>query len=369
MRSNWGISSQETKCSINFLGMRRAMRILHPKMKTLTMSESADERDFNEVSNRSNTTNALYGAYYFRPQNRGLVSLGIRASKFSILDTWYLEPRLNMEYPLSPAVRLKLTGEKRYQTLSQLIEFDDTRLRLQNGIWTLTDLEDIPLLESEQFSTGLLVDLKGWTLDLDAYIKNIDGLTSFTNGFTNASEEYSQGTSCVFGIDFLLKKQWKKYRFWLGYTYNSVDYEFEELFDGQFPGNNDVTHNLTLSNTFENGHWKFSLGWNFRTGVPFTPVEGFDVTNGDIEFGEINSRRLPNYHRLDASALYQFKWSAKKDIRCLAGLSFQNLYARQVPLSVFYRVDDDPETGLQEIDQLEQLSLGLTPNFLFRVNF
>ena len=110
-------------------------------------------------------------------------------------------------------------------------------------------------------------------------------------------------------------------------------------------------------------------GWNFRTGAPFTPVEGFDTAEGDIEFGPINSRRLPSYHRLDASARYSFKLSSKRNSRCVMGLSFQNLYGRQVPLSVFYRVDDNPETGQQEIDQLEQLSLGLTPNFLLRINF
>ena len=236
---------------------------IDPDDEDLDNEASVDERDFNEISNRSNTTNSVYGAYYFRPQNRGLVSLGVRGSKFSLLDNFYIEPRLNIEYPLGKILRLKLTGEKRYQTLSQLIEFDDTRLRLQNGIWSLTESDNIPLLESEQFSTGVLVDFNGWTLDIDAYLKNINGLTSFTNGFTSASEEYSQGSSTIFGIDFLLKKQLKDYRFWIGYTYNSVDYEFEELANGKFPGNNDITHNLTLSNTYEKGNWKFSLGMEF----------------------------------------------------------------------------------------------------------
>ncbi|WP_161435216.1 TonB-dependent receptor [Poritiphilus flavus] len=330
---------------------------------------SADERDFNEVSNRKNTTNTVYGAYVFRPQNKGLISLGLRVSTFSLLDGWYFEPRLNVEYPLSKLLRLKLTGEKRYQTISQLVEFDDTRLRLQSGIWTLTDDNEFPLLESEQFSLGLLFDFKGWILDVDGYVKKIDGLTTFTNGFTNASENYSQGTSDVFGLDFLLKKQLGNYRIWLGYTYNKVDYRFEELQDAKFPGNNDITNNLTFSNTYEAGNWRFSLGWNYRTGVPFTPVSGFNVVTGDIEFETINSGRLPDYHRLDASLQYGFRLSSKNESTGTIGLSLQNVYNRQVPLSVFYRVDENPLTGLQDIDQLEQLSLGLTPNFLLRFNF
>ena len=331
--------------------------------------ESADERDFNEISDKANNSNSLYATYYYRPKNRGLISIGLRASTFSLLGGWYFEPRANVEYPLGKVVRLKLTGEKRFQTLSQLVEFDDTRLRLQSGIWTLTDNNDFPLLTSEQFSAGILLNANGWTIDVDGYLKKIDGLTSFTNGFTNASEEYSQGTSDIFGMDLLVKKQWDNYRVWLGYTYNTVDYRFEELANTKFPGNNDITHNLTLSNTYEKGNWRFSLGWNFRTGAPFTPVAGFDALAGDISFGAINSQRLPNYHRLDASAQYQFKLSSQKSHRGTLGLSFQNLYARQVPLSVFYRIDDNPQTGLQEIDQLEQLSLGFTPNFSLRFYF
>lgn len=331
--------------------------------------ESADERDFNEISNRANTTNALYSTYSFRTKNRGLIRLGLRASKFSLLNNWYLEPRLNLEYPINRILRLKVTAERRFQTLSQLIEFDDTRLRLQSGTWTLTDEDLIPLLKSNQYSAGALLDFNGWTIDFDAYIKNIDGLTSFTNGFTNASEEYSQGTSDIFGMDFLLKKQLGDYRIWIGYTYNTVDYNFEELSISKFPGNNDITHNLTLSNTYETGKWKFSLGWNYRTGAPFTPVQSFNSATGDLVFGAINSRRLPDYHRLDASALVNFKLASKKGFNGEAGISFQNIYARQVPLSVFYREDENPITGLPEIEQLEQLSLGLTPNFLLRLNF
>ncbi|MEM8763188.1 MAG: TonB-dependent receptor [Bacteroidota bacterium] len=333
------------------------------------VDSSQDNRDFNEISTRSNTSNAFYGDYSLRTKNRGLIRLGIRASNFSILEDWFWEPRLNVEYPLANFFRLKFTGEKRYQAISQLVEFEDTQSRLESGIWTLTDNEDFPLLESQQFSGGVLIDFSGWTFDLDAYVKKIDGLTSFTNGFTSASEDYSRGSSDILGLDFLMKKQLGDYRIWMGYTYNTVEYQFNELADSKFPGNNDITHNLTLSSTYNSGNWKFSLGWNYRTGAPFTPIAGFNNTTGDITFGDINSLRLPDYHRMDASAQYHFPLSSKKSAKGLFGISLQNLYAREVPLSIFYRVDENPDTGLQEIERLEQLSLGIAPNFLVRFSF
>ena len=326
-------------------------------------------RDFNEKTLTRNITHALYGAYHFRPNNRGLVTVGLRLSKYSLLKDWFLEPRINVEYPLGRSLRLKLTGEKRYQAISQLVEFEDTQIRLQNGVWTLTDNDDFPILESNQFSTGLLFDHKGWTIDLDGYYKKIDGLTTFTNGFTNAAEEYSQGESTILGVDFLLKKHVGSYRIWLGYTFNTIEYSFNNLQQTPFPGNNDITHNVTISNTFEHKNWHFSLGWNYRSGAPYTPAAGLGTQAEEIVFGSINSLRLPAYHRLDASVLYSFKLSRQKTSQGSIGLSCQNLYNRQVPLSVFYRVDENPDTGINDIERLEQLSLGFAPNFLVRFNF
>nr|WP_299343239.1 carboxypeptidase-like regulatory domain-containing protein [Allomuricauda sp.] len=328
-----------------------------------------DTRDFNVERRRTNQSNSVYAEYQFRPQNKGLVSLGVRGSHYSLLDEFYFEPRINVEYPLSDFFRIKGTAERRYQPISQLIEFEDIQLRLENNIWTLSDGNEIPVLESTQFSGGFLISANGWTLDIDGYVKNINGLTSFTNGFTNAAEELSEGESDIFGVDVLLRKEIANYRIWLGYTFNDVQYSFSELQTSSFPGNNDVTHNFRVSNTVDLKNWELSLGWTYRTGIPFTPVDGFNTISGDIDFGSLNSERLPNYHRLDASLLYKFGISQNGNIRGAFGVSFQNIYNRRIPISVFYRVDENVETGFQELNQIEQLSLGFTPNATFRIFF
>ncbi|GAA3593909.1 carboxypeptidase-like regulatory domain-containing protein [Flavivirga amylovorans] len=330
---------------------------------------SGDTRDFNEIKNQENQTHSIYGEYLFRPNNKGVLSLGVRASHYSAINDYFIEPRLNAEFPINKDIRLKVTAEKRYQTISQLVNFEDTQLRLENQIWTLSDGGDIPVLESTQFSSGFLIDLNGWIFDIDAYVKNIEGLTSFTNGFTNASEDFSTGESDIFGIDVLLKKKINDFNFWLGYTFNDVQYTFKSLQNSSFPGNNDVTNNFRASTSYNLGTWELSLGWMYRTGSPFTPVDNFNVTSGDIDFGLINSERLPNYHRLDASLLYHFKLSQRNKTRGVFGVSLQNIYSRQIPLSVFYRVDTNPNTGVEELDRIEQLSLGFTPNATFRLYF
>ncbi|MDE5421554.1 TonB-dependent receptor [Ancylomarina sp. DW003] len=327
-----------------------------------------DTRDFNVKKDDMSQAHSLYAEYMYRPKNKGMLSLGVRRSYYSLVDDFFIEPRINAEYPLSRALRLKATAEKRYQPISQLIEFEDTQLRLGNGIWTLSDHSRIPVLESFQFSGGIFVNTKGWTLDIDAYLKRIDSLTSFTNGFTNTTEDLSVGKSNIVGLDVLVRKRVRNYRVWLGYTFNDVEYTFPELQSTPFRGNNDITHNFKISNTLELKNWEFSLGWTYRTGSPFTPADSFNTSTKEINFGSINSLRLPAYHRLDASLLYRFS-SAGSNFRGVIGASLQNIYARQVPVSVYYRVDTNPITGQDELDRIQQLSLGFTPNMTFRLYF
>ena len=328
-----------------------------------------DERDFNSTQQNSNTTHTFFGEYVFMPKNKGFLSIGLRASQISVVDNFNLEPRLNVEYPLTDWLRVKATAERRYQAISELVQFEDTQLRLENQVWTLSGIEDIPLLSSTQYSGGVIFNFNDLLIDIDAYSKKIKGLTSFTNGFTNATQDFSEGESDIFGIDVLVKKSFNQFNLWTSYTFNDIVYRFNEIQETSFRGNNDITNNFRISGSYDLNNWQFSLGWNYRTGSPFTPVESFDIANEDINFGPINSQRLPNYHRLDASVVHKFNVSKDQRIKGVFSISFQNLYARQVPLSVFYRTDTNPVSGAEELNRIEQLSLGFTPNATLRVNF
>lgn len=328
---------------------------------------SSNNRGFNVNRNNANKSNTAYFSYAYTPKNKALVSLGARFNHYSIVNRLCVEPRLNVEYPVSNTLRLKTTVEKRYQAISQLIEFDDTQLRLENNIWTLSNDNDIPILESLQFSGGFMINVNGWTMDIDAYYKNIQGLTSFTNGFNNPSTNLSKGESEVLGLDVLVKKKINNYNIWLGYTYNDINYTFKELQDSSFSGNNDIPHNFRVSNSLVVKNWELSMGWSCRSGAPYTSIASFNNETGSITYGDINNESLPVYHRLDASLLHKFN-TAKK-IKGTFGVSLQNLYQRKVPVSVYYRVDKNPNTGDNELNRLEQLSLGFMPNATFRLFF
>ncbi len=344
----------------------------------------------------NNFKNAIFGEYIYNFKNKGHINAGVRLVHYNSVNKLLIEPRVNFEYPLSDRFRFKTAIERRNQPISQLVEFNNTELRLENNLWRLSDDNQFPLLSSNQVSGGLLYYHNGLNIDVDAYYKELDGLTTFTSGFSNPLENLEEGKSTIKGIDVLAKYKWNNYKIWAGYTYNDITFQFPDLPNtpSEFPGNNDITHQFRVSNTLTVDQWQFSLGWQYRTGSPITPVNSFDINidadgenAGVVDFGAINSGRLPDFHRLDASVLYDFYINAgNKKLKSQVGFSLLNIYNRVVPLNLIYKAErkplDDggiavPGTDGSSPEELEPIleqviqrfSLGITPNVSFRVFF
>ncbi len=350
----------------------------------------------NSNQDDDNLKNALFGQYTFNFENTGFINAGLRLVHYSSLDEFLIEPRINLEYPLGDRLRIKTAIERRNQPISQLVEFNHTELRLENELFRLSDDQQFPLLSSNQISGGVLYHYKNLNIDVDAYYKELKGLTTFTNGFSNPLENLEEGESTIKGVDVLLKYKWNNYKIWAGYTYNDIVFQFPNLAETplEFPGNNDITHSFRISNTLQLEKWQFSLGWQFRTGKPITPVNSYEIqidadgeNAGVVNFGGVNSDKLPDFHRLDASILYDFNiQSGNKAIKSQVGLSFLNIYNRVKPLNLIYKAErkplDDggiaiPGTNGSTPEELEvileqviqRFSLGFTPNAVFRVYF
>jgi outer membrane receptor protein involved in Fe transport len=79
----------------------------------------------------------------------------------------------------------------------------------------------------------------------------------------------------------------------------------------------------------------------------------------ELEYGAANAKRLPEYHRLDFSAIYQFNFNKTGNWKGQIGASIQNLYNRQVPVSISYRVDDN---AITEERRIRQVTAGIPGN-------
>jgi outer membrane receptor protein involved in Fe transport len=108
------------------------------------------------------------------------------------------------------------------------------------------------------------------------------------------------------------------------------------------------------------GNWNFSLVYLFSTGQPYI------VANREHEDQAVHQtfRRLPNYHRVDVSANYNFHL---KKVRFRLGLSIINLLDRQN----YY--DIDRRNFLFNNISYEETSIiksqGITPNVFLQFRF
>ena len=309
---------------------------------------------------------------YASPDEDLRLRLGGRFNYIENLDTFseiIIEPRLNFSYLLVPHLTLEILGEFKNQVTNQVIDLEQNFLGIEKRRWILSDESTLPITESKQGSIGFNYDKRNWFLSLEGFYKQVDGISTSTQGFQNQNQFNGEiGSYDVKGLEFLINHKNNKFSTWLSYAYNVNNYTFEDIIPPEFPNNLDIRHTLTFASTYTYNNFKLGLGINYRTGKPFTePLPGdegidFSTLPATIVYQEPNSSRLPDYVRADASALYNFDLSRK--VKASAGLSFINLFDTENILNVFYRLNSQ-----LEIEKIESTSLGFTPNVSFRISF
>lgn len=88
------------------------------------------------------------------------------------------------------------------------------------------------------------------------------------------------------------------------------------------------------------------------------PLQNPSLINYDTPNGE----NIDDYIRTDISTTYNFNFSNK--VTATAGFSLWNVLNRKNIINTYYIIGDN-----NSISKVENTSLGITPNFSFRVNF
>ncbi len=304
-------------------------------------------------------------------KNGTYVRVGVRGNYFQKFSRLIIEPRLNLRQKLSNQFAVKLQGEFKNQSATQIIDFQDDFLGVENRRWILVNEQNIPIAESKQGSFGVEFKHNNFVIDIEGFYKTVDGITVSNQGFYN-NFQYLNATGSyeAKGTELLINKTAKNYSTWLSYTYAINDYEFETLSPPKFPNNVDIRHSVSLAfnyNILEN--LEVSAGGIWRTGRPFTkPVEGNEtIQNGNntvVNYDSPNSENLDDFMRIDASLNYTFNVSSS--VKSSLRIGIINLLDRKNNINTYYEVDpSDSDRAIA----IENKSLGLTPNISFRCNF
>lgn len=324
---------------------------------------------------KTNNQQTLLAEYIISKNKKYNVNVGVRASYMPLLDKTFFEPRLYGRLQVFPSFWINTSAEIKQQYTSKIIEFFTSDFGLENELWAISNDVEIPLLKSKQFTFGVLFDKAGWLIDAEAYFKEIDGLTTLATGFDNTNgERIFNGSARVLGADFLVKKKWSNnFSSWVSYTIGENESDFFGFNGGgKFNGNFNISNAVYVAQQMKFGNLDISLGWTFRSGLPFSDIvdSGFNDDQIRLErLANINGRTLPNFHRLDASASYDFYWSKKRKVKSKIGISFINIYNRKNILRRSYEKVFNTAEFAEEINTVDTFSLGFTPNVVFRVQF
>jgi len=228
----------------------------------------------------------------------------------------------------------------------------------------LADGDKFPIINSLHVSGGFIYTNKSWSIDLDAYHKNLKNITALSLGFLNPeNSNFNIGNQTVSGLDAFVKKRFNGFSSWLSYSYNRSKSKFQNLNDNnKFASKSNISHVISSALSYKLKRLQFALGWKWHTGKPFTVAEqGTEV----LEFNNgINTGQLPIYHRLDFSSTYNFNMSKGNKLRGKVGVSIRNIYNRKNLISLEYRGNNSLDDPIQVI---ERYSIGITPNVMFRV--
>lgn len=291
------------------------------------------------------------------------LNLGFRYNYLDKFKKHLFEPRLSFSQKFAAYFSLDISGEIKHQITSQVINFQNDFLGVEKRRWQLANDADIPVIDSKQGSLAINFSQKGWLVSAEGYYKTVDGITTQSQGFQNQYEFVkTAGSYEVTGVDLLLRKRLPNFNVWLSYSIMNNEYTFPDLPEVTFPSNLDIKQAVTFGTTYNYKGFKLAAGLNWHTGKPTTrPVAGQEIIDDEINYSDTNSSRLEDYMRLDASALYEWKFDG---IALHLGVSVWNILDAENEINNYYRINDE---GVAE--EFTQNSLGLTPHALLRVYF
>ena len=329
----------------------------------ITNLDDVDNPLFRERISNVVRTHSLFSQMNYQSTSRKThLKLGMRASYIDKFKKTLIEPRVSLSHKLSTHFNTLFSAELKHQNTSQIINFQNDFLGIEKRRWQLANDEDIPILQSKQFTGGFNYEREGWLLDVEGYYKEVDGITMRSQGF-QTKYQFTKGIGSyqVLGVDFLARKQWDEWSLWLSYSTMDNSYSFPETEERTFRSNFDIRQTIKAGIAYRIRNLKVAAGVNWHTGKPTTALlNGQEVVDGNLAFGRANDAEFKDYIRVDLSALYQL--SSKKGWRADLGVSVWNIVNQENVIDNFYRINEQ-----QEAQEFVQRALGITTNAVIRV--
>ncbi len=308
-----------------------------------SFKEFIDEVTLDKQQNREANIHSFYASARHNWGSKFMATLGIHSDYYEPLNTLYVDPRVSLSFSATKAFFLKASAGVSHQFIQQKFKKDFDDFRLDNQFWELPR-DKAEVIEGKQFMIGALYNVLGWLVDLEVYQRKTKNLTfqpSPGNDFIGSLE--------AIGGDLFLKKKWKFYETWVGYSLSKVTSNFDINSTAFF----NQSHIFNLTGLVNLEKWNFAMTWQYSTGLP---VEIPTSITSTIPY----TNRFPAQHQLDFSATYTF-WNNSKGGKGTVGLSMINIYDRENIINIF---QDRPREN-----NLFRQAIGFAPNLQASFHF
>ncbi len=304
---------------------------------------------------------------------------GMRSTYYQPTNSVYFSPRAMLTYQIHDHFKLK-GSYSYYQQFIREIEFDYRGITKE--LW-VNAKHSIPVLNSHNYMLGASFLNDYFSIDVELFRKNMDGLLEFTairpgdQPENNQSREYDlfKGNGYTHGVDVLINSQIRNYETYISYTLSKSEERYQEIDkNNYFPAENDRRHQLKWLNSYNLNKFVIGLDWIYTSGRPYVDIRSLGQ-NGDIRNSSKKDRfrYLDPYHRWDVSIAYKFK-ILNKDARLTASVLnvFNNKNVKYIQ-SVHSTFEDQNGPGQNQLINTivgnESQLLGRTLNVSASISF
>ncbi|MBL4764197.1 MAG: TonB-dependent receptor [Colwellia sp.] len=261
------------------------------------------------IQDNSSLTNqnlAVYLDETWDINNNWQLVLGVRGERNDYTKQSFIHPRFSLNWLASD----RLTIKAKAGSYSRFPDIDTAIKKLGNP--------KIKSPKATHYSLGFEYDVNDlWFTSIDIYHKSLSNLPRSTDELTidvstGEDNHYTADTSgTAHGVEWLVRRE--RQNGWFGWA--SLSWSESERTDDLTNISSDYYLDTPLvanvvANYQLNERWDFGLRFTLRSGAKYTPIFGLRA-NPDYEehylpnYGDVNSKNLPVYHRLDLEAKYK----------------------------------------------------------------
>ncbi len=284
---------------------------------------------------------------------------------------WGLEPRIGFSYLIDSTMSLKLNYTRTMQ-YTQMAQNSTSGNPLD--VWFPANPTLLPQI-ADQGALSFEKHFKDgeWETSIEFYYRYLQNVVDFKDhaevlGNRYLYGEVRTGTGQAYGMEVSLKRTRGIVNGSVSYTLSKSTRRIRDVNRGEtYPSPYDRPHALTvLLNIEPHPRHSVNINWVFYSGLPTTYPHGKAVIDGEWVpiYGDRNSDRLPDYHRLDIG--YTFRAKPKPNRRFTWDLSVgcYNVYARKNPWMINFKQDpDNPGHSYTEMIYLFSAVPSVTFNF------